>query len=296
MELRQLRYFVAVAEELHFGRAAERLHIVQPAVSQQVRRLETELGTELLDRSTRRVTLTVAGQRFLPEARAVLAAAAHAQESIADLVAERAAVLRLGTSTGLGERLTRVLAEFRARSPHHAIELVRLPARERLAKIADGDLDAALVRGTTSHAGLRLQPVWEDLLVAVLPAAHPLAAEPLVALARLAALPLRMVAREANPPLVDLLLAACRAAGFEPRFGPPAGNDQDTLAAIGAGPPTWTVYYAAQAEMLSADGHGVAFVTLDPALRMPTSLALPAAGGSPALETLLEACRAVGAS
>src|SRR3954451_824589 len=96
VELRQLQYFVTLAEELHFGRAAQRLHIVQPAVSQQLRGLETELGTRLVDRSTRRVALTAAGQRFLPEAGAVLAAAERARDAVAGH-----ATLRLGTSTGL---------------------------------------------------------------------------------------------------------------------------------------------------------------------------------------------------
>jgi DNA-binding transcriptional LysR family regulator len=292
MEFRQLLYFVAVAEELHFGRAAERLHIVQPAVSQQIRRLEAELGIALLDRSTRRVTLTIAGQRLLPEARAVLAAVQHAQQAVAELVAERATTLRLGTSTGLGERLSRVLAELRSRVPGQAVELVSLPAHERLTRVADGKLDAALVRGIVSHPGLRVESVWEDLLVAALPAAHPLMRHPQVALSDLAALPLRMVAREVNPALVDLLLGACRADGFEPLLGPPAGNDQDMLAAIGADPATWTVYYKAQAEMLSTQAAGVAFVTIDPPLRMPTSLAVPATGGSPALQALLGACHA----
>jgi DNA-binding transcriptional LysR family regulator len=294
MELRQLRYFVTVADELHFGRAADRLHIVQSAVSQQVRRLEAELGVALLDRTTRRVTLTVAGQRFLPEARAVLVTAQRARESIADLVAERAATVRLGTSTGLGERLPRVLAEFHVRIPGHAIELVSLPAHERLAQTADGGLDAALVRGIASHPGLQLQPVWEDNLVAALPALHPLAREASVPLSKLAKLPLRMVARETNPPLVELLLAACRANGFEPRLVPAAGNDQDMLAAIGTGPATWTVYYTAQAKMLSAQGAGVAFVAIDPPLHLSTSLAMPAAGSSPAVQALLDACRAAG--
>jgi DNA-binding transcriptional LysR family regulator len=292
MELRQLRYFVTVADELHFGRAADRLHIVQSAVSQQVRRLEAELGISLLDRTTRRVTLTAAGQRFLPEARAVLAAAERARESIADLVAARATMLRLGTSTGLGERLPRVLAALREGIPGQAVELVSMPARDRLTQTADGGLDAALVRGIASHPGLRLHPVWEDELVAALPASHPLAGNPSVALSQLAQLPLRMVPRDVNPPLVDLLFAACRANGLEPRLGPPAGTDQDMLAAIGTGPATWTVYYTAQARMLTAQAAGVAFVAIDPPLHMPTSLALPATGSSPVLQALLEACRA----
>ena len=104
MELRQLHYFVTLAEELHFGRAAERLHIVQPAVSQQLRRLEAELGVVLLDRSTRRVTLTPAGQAFPPRgARQTLAAAQRAKDAVA--AGAGAETLRLGTSIGLGERL-----------------------------------------------------------------------------------------------------------------------------------------------------------------------------------------------
>ena len=99
-----------MAEELHFGRAADRLHIGQPAVSQQIRRLERELGAELLDRSPRHVRLTAAGENLLPEARAVMAAAARARAAVAATPAARTGKLRLGTSAGLGERLERDLA------------------------------------------------------------------------------------------------------------------------------------------------------------------------------------------
>jgi len=281
MELRQLHYFVTLAEELHFGRAAARLHIVQPAVSQQLRRLEAELGVRLVDRSTRRVALTAAGQRFLPEARAVLAAAERARAAVAG-----PAPLRLGTSTGLGERLPRLLAELERRG--RPVELVRIPGAGRLRQVATGALDAALIRGGAASAragGLRLERVWTDALVIALPAAHPLAASSPVPLARLAALPLRLPARETNPPLADLVLDACRDAGFEPRRAP-ALEEQDMLAALAGGPPTWTVYYAAQAELVAAPG--VAFRPPEPALSMPTFLAL-----RPGVDDLLAACRAV---
>jgi DNA-binding transcriptional LysR family regulator len=290
VELRQLHYFVTLAEELHFGRAAERLHIVQPAVSQQLRRLEAELGVTLVERSTHHVALTADGQRFLPEARAVLAAARRARDSVGG---SGASVLRLGTSTGLGDRLPRLLADLEERAPGMTVELVRVPAADRLRQVADGTLDAALLRGVTSHPGLRLEPVWAEAIAVAVPASHPLAAADPLALVQLRELPLRLPAREANPPLFDLVVGACRAAGFEPRLAP-AMNDQDMLAAIAAGPPTWTAYYAGQAALLADAAGGVAFRTLtEPPLEMPTLLAMPGAGGAPALDALLAACCAV---
>jgi DNA-binding transcriptional LysR family regulator len=293
MELRQLHYFVAVAEELHFGRAAERLHIVQPAVSQQLRRLEAELGVTLVERSTRRVALTEAGHRFLPEARATLAAAQRAKDAVAP-PAKDGATLRLGTSAGLGDRLPRLLEALRARAPEMTVELARPRGDERMRRVAGGTLDAALVRGVASRAGLRLEPVWTDALVLALPDVHPLAAAEAIPLADLRELPVRLPERAANPPLVDLVVAACRAAGFEPRIAPAMG-DQEMLAAIAAGPPTWTVYYALQAEGLAAAAPGVAFRAPQPALAMPTLLAMPLEPGPRAavLDALLHACRAV---
>ncbi|WP_175084732.1 LysR family transcriptional regulator [Candidatus Frankia nodulisporulans] len=132
MELRQLRYVVAVAEEGHFGRAAERLCTGQPAVSQQVRRLERELGIDLFDRTPRGVRLTAAGELFLPEARAVLAAQDRARAVAARLAGEYTGTLRLGTSRGLGERLAAVLERLRWRAPHLEVDLVAAPTRVRL--------------------------------------------------------------------------------------------------------------------------------------------------------------------
>jgi DNA-binding transcriptional LysR family regulator len=286
MELRQLSYFVTVAEELHFGRAAERLHIVQSAVSQQIRRLERELGAELFDRSPRHVRLTGAGERLLPEARAVLAAADRARAAVAP-----APVLRLGTSTGLGEHLDRVLAAFAAREPGVQVELVSLPAKERLARVADGRLDAAFVRGATAEErvrGVRVLPLWPDPLVAALPAGHPLAARDEVALDELAGLPLSITARRTNPALVDLVIGACHEAGFEPLPGPVSGSLQDTLATIGARP-LWTVVYASHARILRTPL--VAFVPFRaPGLALTTGLAVHDVSPTAHLDALRTAC------
>ncbi|HUB38636.1 MAG TPA: LysR substrate-binding domain-containing protein [Streptosporangiaceae bacterium] len=294
MELRQLQYFVAVAEELHFGRAAERLHIVQPGVSQQIRRLERSLGVALLDRSTRRVELTEAGRRFLPRARYVLAAVQDARESVAAFGPQQPHTLRIGTSAGLGDRLPRLLAELDRRQPGLAVELVRLPAQARLSQVASGDLDAAFVRDDTHHAGLRLEPVWSEELLAALPSAHPLADQETVAVAQLARMPVRLPARHLNARLVDAVVAACRTAGFEPNLAP-ATNDQDMLAMITAGTPTWTVYYSSEAAVLAQHVNGVSFRLLtDPAISMPTALALRQGRSQQSLMALLAASRVVG--
>ncbi|PBC60592.1 LysR family transcriptional regulator [Streptomyces sp. Tue6028] len=283
MELRQLGYFVTVAEELHFGRAAERLHIVQSAVSQQIRRLERELGAELFDRSPRHVRLTGAGERLLPEARAVLAAADRARAAVAPRHG-----LRIGTSTGLGEHLDRVLAAFARLAPGVPVELVSVPARERLAQVADGRLDAAFVRSPEPAPGLRIVPLWPDPLVAAVPATHPLAARDTLDLGELAALPLSITERRHNPALVDLVIGACHDAGFEPPAGPVSGSLQDTLATIGSRP-LWTVVYASHARVVQTPR--VAFVPFRaPGLTLTTGLAVHAAAPPPHWDALLAAC------
>ncbi|MEV3855597.1 LysR family transcriptional regulator [Streptomyces sp. NPDC050095] len=287
MELRQLSYFVAVAEELHFGRAAERLHIVQSAVSQQIRRLERELGHDLFDRSPRHVRLTGAGERLLPEARSVLAAADRARAAVA-----RRPVLRLGTGTGLGAHLERILAAHSALAPDTDVELVDVPADERLTRVREGRLDAAFVRfgaaGPDPEAGLRTVPVWSEPLVAVVPASHPLAAGPDIDVADLAGLPLALTERRNHPALVDLVVGACHDAGFEPVPQSAGGPLQNILALIGTRP-MWTVAYAAHARVLHSPR--VAFVPFRaPGLALTTGLVLPAGVADPALETLRKAC------
>jgi DNA-binding transcriptional LysR family regulator len=171
VELRQLRYFVTVAEELHFGRAAERLTIVQPAVSQQIRRLERELGVELFDRSPRHVRLTAAGERFLPEARATLSAAERARAAVSE---QAAVAIRVGTSEGLGDRLDQVLGALADLVPELTVELEYARTQVRLDRVRGGQLQATFVRGVAASPELRLVPVWEDRILAALPAGHAL--------------------------------------------------------------------------------------------------------------------------
>jgi DNA-binding transcriptional LysR family regulator len=254
VELRQLQYFLTVAEELHFGRAAERLHIVQSAVSQQLRRLERELGLSLFERTTRTVRLTEAGRRLRPHAERILADVAGAQAALDDLRIARAATIRLGTSTGLGARLDAIFDEFSRRMPEARLDLVTASSTDRIRRVRSGDLDAALLRGLPDDADVKLIPLWRDPLVAAIPARHELAVRASVELAALAGLPLRLASRARNPQLHDLVLSCCQAAGFTPTFADEFTTDQDTLAAIGFGPPSWTVYYATQTIQIASPG------------------------------------------
>lgn len=293
MELRQLEYFIAVAEHLHFGHAAEALSIGQPAVSQQLARLERELGVSLLDRSSRRVRLTPAGSRFLPEARAVLAAVERARLSAAGAGQPQPfTTLRIGSSVGLGERLAVVLAELHAMEPPVVAELVTAPTRARLERVAAGQLDAAFVRGVTTAPGVELIDVWPDRLLVLLPARHELAALDVVPLTELAGLPLRIVGRRANPPLVDLVMSACTNAGFTPTLADHPEAVEDVLVAVASGPPSWSVVYEPHARMLNLDR--VVFRPSDPPLSLMTRLAVPEDATTTALAPLLRACSAAG--
>ena len=291
MELRQLEYFVAVAEHLHFGRAAEALSIGQPAVSQQIARLERELGLSLLDRTPRTVRLTAAGGRFLTEARAVLTAVERARAAAVDSAAEEVTrTLRIGSSTGMGERLALVLASLTEIIPGISTELVSAPTRARLERVAAGQLDAAFVRGVSSAKGVELIEVWQDRLLVVLPASHELASREVVSLGDLALMPLRIVSRRLNPPLVDLVLDACAKAGFTPALADHPDSIEQMLAAIASGSPTWTVMYEPHARMMNQPR--IRFLPTRPVLVMPTSLAVRDDATSRTVAPLLRACAA----
>jgi DNA-binding transcriptional LysR family regulator len=182
MELRHLRYFVAVAEELHFHRAAQRLHISQPPLSQQIRALERELGVTLLSRNRRRVALTAAGEGFLDDARSILAAVERASERARGIARGSLGTLAIGFvgSAMFSPKLPQILREFRARHPDVELVLRELPTTVQLAALAAGELDVGVIRGpvdvTELDGQLELMTIQRERLVAALPADHPLAA------------------------------------------------------------------------------------------------------------------------
>lgn len=243
MELRQLRYFVEVAEYLHFGRAAQSLGIVQAAVSQQISRLERELSLQLFDRSHRRVTLTRDGEVFLKHARKVLAAADEAQRIAADLSAGRRGELRIGTSELLGPRLDAILEAFRAGHPQVRLSFDSKPTASKLDDLQEGRLDVAFVRAAEPRAGIVVRRLWSDDLLAAVPAGW---ADPsgTIDLARLADLPLSLADGSRNPGFHALIWEACAAAGFAPRPGPAFTTPQDTLSGHVAAGECWTLLYS----------------------------------------------------
>jgi LysR family transcriptional regulator, transcription activator of glutamate synthase operon len=219
MELRQLRYLVALADERHFTRAAQRAHVAQPALSQQIRRLEHEVGTPLVERTTRRVAMTDAGEVLVARARRVLAeieAANSELQSLKGLLSGRVTVGAMHTMGPIDVSLA--LARFRERHP--GVELtVREQASEELAELLRVDeLDLAFLSVTErveSH-GLGLRRLVLEELVVVLPEDHRLASRRRVRMADLA--DEQFISYRAGARLRELLLSAGHQAGFEPRI------------------------------------------------------------------------------
>jgi DNA-binding transcriptional LysR family regulator len=217
MELRHLRYFVAVAEELHFGRAAQRLGIAQPPLSQQIRRLEEELGITLLQRTKRRVELTEPGRIFLDGARQTLEQAAAAARMAQR--AERGEIGRLAVGfVGPGNWLPLVLRPFRARHPGVELTLHQLGTARQVDALKAGRLDVGLLRPPLSGGqGLSLETVAREAIVAALPRGHRLGTRRRVLLKGLKDEPFVLFPRAEGPGFYDQIVALCHKAGFSPR-------------------------------------------------------------------------------
>ena len=237
MELRQLQYFVAVAEELHFGRAAKRVHISQPPLSMQIRNLEEELGAQLFTRTSRRVELTEAGKLFLKDVRRILKDIESTVKTTQDTARGVIGRLAVGfVSPAMDTFLPPAILDFRRQYPGIVLSLSELLTNEQLESLYSGRIQVGFVR--VYHHDLQdlcHEIVWREPYVLALPEKHPLAAKEEVALSELKGEPMIMYSRGIQPALYDAILACCEKAGFRPEIAQEARSKHTTTALVAAG-------------------------------------------------------------
>lgn len=217
MEMRQLRYFLAVAEQMHFTRAAEHLHLSQPALSQQIRMLEEEIGVRLIERSRRRVQLTAAGLAFRARARAALEAAAEAASDARMAARGEAGSISIGfVTTAAVVILPRLLAEFGARFPRAVVELRELEPRAQMEALEQNRVTLGLSSVPSALPSLESRLLAEERLVVALPSRHPAARRSSVHLRDLSHERFLLPPRGLLSGIHEGIIAACHSAGFEP--------------------------------------------------------------------------------
>lgn len=236
MELRHLRYFVAVAGELHFGRAAAKLHISQPPLSQQIQDLERELGVDLLRRSRHFVELTDAGRSFLEEARHILADSDRAAAEARRVGRGEMEHLSVGfgplVAAGI---LGRIINAFQARRPDSTLDLQALSTAEQVDALVDRRVDVAFPMLPVSHRHVSTQAVVVEHLFAALPAHHGKAPAPTISLSDLSSERFVSFSRAAAPTYHDLVVRACGDAGFAPTVEHEANYILTILGLVGTG-------------------------------------------------------------
>ncbi|RDK08770.1 LysR substrate-binding domain-containing protein [Cupriavidus lacunae] len=236
MDLRRLRYFAAVAEELHFGRAAERMHVVQSAVSHQVKLLEEELGFPLLERSRHKVRLTVPGEIFLPEALDLLRRtdeAVHRARSSAEGAVGRLAIGFVDNV--LWSILPPMLRDFRKQWPSIKLTLHPLDRAEQIEALRTSVIDIGIIPSPSPGHPLKTVALEAAPLIAAIPDGHPLASRSALSIADLANEPFVLFPLRMNSRILEVIIACCASAGFTPRVTQEAGQLQTLLAFVSAG-------------------------------------------------------------
>ncbi|MFN3644941.1 MAG: LysR family transcriptional regulator [Gemmobacter sp.] len=268
MDLRQIHYFVAIAEAEHFGRAAQRLHIAQPALSRQVKLLEAELGVDLFERLPRGVRLTEAGRVFLAECKGLQGHLARAIAATRAAAAGQQGALRLGFIEAVAWQglVPDAIRAFRAAFPQVDLTLAAMPTGEQLAALRQGQLDAALIYNPLPADDLTATPLVRHKAVLAVPAEWP---HQRVTLADLAAMPLVGFQRRASPRFFDDLHARFRAAGFTPRYVAELMAETEILALVSAG----VGAAVANSCQMWRPPHGVRFVDVE-GLNVSLGLAL----------------------
>jgi len=238
MELRHLRYFVAVAEELHFTRAAERLGIKQPPLSLQIRQLETELGTRLFRRLTRGIEITESGAQLLDDARRILDQVERAKAGLQSRARGETGRLHVGFAgaTYFQPRVPAIVRAYRERYPGVLLSPHQSNTPLLVAGLRGGEIDVAFIRPPISDGeGLAMLLLVEEPMLVVLPAAHPLASRGAVPVAALAQETVILFPRAIGPGLYDAIIGACQRAGFSPRLGQEAPQIPSIVYMVAAG-------------------------------------------------------------
>ena len=269
MELRHLRYFVAVAEELSFRRAAERLHLAQPPLSTQIKTLEGELRVKLFERSTRHVKLTSSGRVFLDEARKVLAAAEQAQQQVRKADLGLAGTLRLGILAPTATpRLAAVLRAYREKCPGVQLLLHELTSTEQLQRLRANQIDVGLLRPPVSYPELEHRYLEESPMILAAPAGHRLINVPMITWRDFHNESLVMIHPSLQHGYYDTFLEQCAKVGAIPIVGQYANDVHSKMWLISAGfgvaPTTKTI--------AAVNRPGLVFRELPPGLPMVQTL------------------------
>lgn len=292
MELRQIHYFVAIAEAEHFGRAALRLHIAQPALSRQMKLLEAEMGVALFERLPRGVRLTEAGRTFLNETRGLQVQIARAVEAAKAAAAGQHGALRLGFIEAAAWQglVPDALRHFRARFPGVELSLSAMPTAEQLAALRQGQLDAALIYNALPADDLTAVPLVRHPVVLAVPVESPLAARETVSLADLAGQPLIGFQRRASPRFFDDVHSRYRALGLTPRYIAELMTETDILALVSAG----AGIALANSSQMWRPPHGVRFIkVLDLSVSLELALVHARDNHAPTLQQFAGILRAL---
>lgn len=235
IELRHLRYFIAVAEELHFGRAAERLQMAQPPLSQQIRQLEGEIGFQLFHRTKRSVQLTEAGRIFLREARRILSQLDQAIETGKQASRGELGQLAIGfVSSASYSILPKILSYFRRQLPTVELALHELTTDQQLRWLRDGRIDVGFVRPPIEDESLGISTILQESLVVALPQTHPFAPNELVSLRSLTHESFILFPRKLAPGLYDQIIALCQQMEFSPKVVQEAIQMQTIVSLVAA--------------------------------------------------------------
>jgi DNA-binding transcriptional LysR family regulator len=236
MELRHLRYAVAVADALNFTRAAARLHIAQPPLTQQIQALERELGLELFARTKRKVELTPSGQVFVQHARRVLASVEKMTEATQRVHRGEEGRMAIGFLSSIAfDYFPRVMRAFRNRYPDVEVELRELKHLPLLNALRSEALDLVFIRNFFEDPEIEVRPVLREHFLAVLPAGHRLAGRPSISPTELRQEPFVSVVRRSAPSVYSHTMAICERAGFHPHVVQEANDVQSCVGLVSAG-------------------------------------------------------------